>query len=218
LPFTDPGQNLIVKNDSKVESLADLSGGSVTFPRGTLVQYCWEKLKAANNIADGAVNEVLLPNGEGKAAYLSDAVDSLLGSAWAKAQLAGGKSRSLAECDADISPSYTVTLTRAGLLDDASTSAAVSDLLTRSHTAEVWSNDNQDQAAQTYVDVASQSPTEAAASAKYDYRGRVPLDAETIAAIQDEAVVFSDLGLVKNRIDLTLLFDTRFDTGVTREN
>jgi len=46
----------------------------------------------------------------------------------------------------------------------------------------------------------------------------IPLDAETIAAIQDEAVVFSDLGLVKNRIDLTLLFDTRFDTGVTREN
>jgi sulfonate transport system substrate-binding protein len=109
-------------------------------------------------------------------------------------------------------------LARTGLLDDASTSAAVKDLLARAQTAEVWSNDNQDQAAQTYVDVASQSPTEAAASAKYDYRGRVPLDAETIAAIQDEAAVFADLGLIMNRIDLTFLFDTRFDAGVTRGN
>jgi ABC-type nitrate/sulfonate/bicarbonate transport system substrate-binding protein len=93
----------------------------------------------------------------------------------------------------------------------------VSDLLARAQVAEVWSNENQVQAAKTYVDVASQSPSEAAESAKYDYRGRVPLDAETIAAIQDQAEVFADLGLVKNRLDLEFLFDTRFDVGVSRD-
>lgn len=218
LPFTDTGQILVVSKDSEVQSVADLSGRSVTFPRGSLMQYCWNKLKTSNNIADGVVNEVPLAAGEGKAAYQSGAVDSLIGTTWAKSQLASGKSRLLAECDSNVSPSYTVSLARTGLLDDASNSAAVNDLLARAQTAEVWSNDNQDQAAQTYVDTASQSPSEAAASAKYDYRGRVPLDAETIAAIQDQAAVFADLGLIKNRIDLAFLFDTRFDAGVTRGN
>ena len=216
LPFTDTGQILIVKKDSPVQSLSDLNGRSVTFPRGSLMQYCWNKLRSSNNIAEGAVNEVPLSAGEGKAAYQSDGVDSLISTVWAKAQLASGKSRLLAQCDSSISPSYTVSLARAGLLDDASTSAAVSDLLERAQTAEVWSNDHQDLASQTYVDVASQTAAEAAASAKYDYRGRVPLDAETIAAIQDEEIVFADLGLIKNRLDLTFLFDTRFDSGVTR--
>jgi sulfonate transport system substrate-binding protein len=216
LPFTDTGQILIVKTDSPVQSVADLSGRSVTFPRGALVQYCWVKLAAANNIAPGSVNEVLLPGGEGKAAYQSGAADATMGTTWAKSQVAGGKAREIAKCDSKTSPSYALSLARAGLLDDAAASAAVGDLLGRVQLADEWSNDHQEEAAKTYVDIASQSASEAAASAKYDSRNRVPLDEETIAAVQDQGVVFGELGVAKTSPDLAFLFDTRFDGGVTR--
>jgi sulfonate transport system substrate-binding protein len=217
VPFTDTGQILIVKQDSSVQSIADLTGRSVTFPRGSLQHYCWVKLLESSDLPAASVNQVVMAAGEGRAAYLGGAVEALIGNTWAKSNVAGGRSRVVGECDPSISPNYTVSLARAGLVDEATTSAAVSDLLARAQVAEVWSNENQVQAAKTYVDVASQSPSEAAESAKYDYRGRVPLDAETIAAIQDQAEVFADLGLVKNRLDLDFLFDTRFDVGVSRD-
>jgi sulfonate transport system substrate-binding protein len=215
LPFLDDGQLVIVRIDSPIDSLEELAGGSIVFPRGSLGQYCWSKLRRANNIAEGVVNEVNMTTGEGRSAYLSGAVDANVASSWAKGQIAGGKSRSIAACDPEMASNYSVTLARAGLLDDAATTAAVRDLLIRAQTAEAWSNDHQDQAAQTYIEAASQSPAEAASSAKYDYRNRVPLDATTIAGVQDQSDVFTDLGLIRNPSDLSYLFDTRFNGDVT---
>lgn len=216
LPYAEEGQLVIVKTDSPIQSLADLDGKSITFPRGSMQQYCWAKLRLSNNLPAGAVNEVLMAAGEARAAYLSGAIEANVATTWARSQIVAGKSRQIAICDPGVAPEYTVTLARAGLLDDAATAAAVDDLLERSQTAEAWWNDNREEATRTYVDVASQSAAEAAASAKYDNRVRVPLDAETIAAIQDEADVFNQLGVTKTAPDIAFLFDTRFDTGVTR--
>lgn len=216
LPYVEDGQLVIVKTDSPIQSLDDLRGKSITFPRGSLQQYCWAKLRLSNNLPAGAVNEVLMAAGEARAAYLSGAIEANVANSWARSQIVAGKSRSIATCEPSVAPEYTVTLARAGLLDDQATAAAVSDLLERSQTAEAWWNDNRDEAAKTYVEVASQSDAEAAASAKYDNRVRVPLDAETIAAIQDEADVFAELGVMRTRPDVAFLFDTRFDDGLTR--
>ncbi|MTA77743.1 MAG: hypothetical protein F2520_05740 [Actinobacteria bacterium] len=216
LPYVEDGQLVIVKTDSPIQSLDDLRGRSITFPRGSLQQYCWAKLRLSNNLPDGAVNEVLMAAGEARAAYLSGAIEANVANSWARSQIVAGKSRSIATCEPSVAPEYTVTLARARLLDDQATAAAVSDLLERSQTAEAWWNDNRDEAAKTYIEVASQSVAEAAASAKYDNRVRVPLDAETIAAIQDEADVFAELGVMRTRPDIAFLFDNRFDDGLTR--
>jgi sulfonate transport system substrate-binding protein len=213
VPVNDPGFQLLVAADSEIESITDLSGRSIAYSRGAIGHYFLVRLMGDSGLGQGDIEEVQLPPGEGRAAFVSGAVDALIaGYRNSLPLIASGDARVLTSSSAENIPIHSVTLARAGLLDDPAREAAVGDLLDRIDASEVWAATNVDELTEIYQTVANFDAPEARVAAESDPKRRVPLDDAVVSALQDQAEVFAAAGVITSEVDVSVLFDRRFAT------
>jgi sulfonate transport system substrate-binding protein len=205
------GFNLLVPVDSDAESIADLAGQRIAFSPGSLGHYFFVVLLRSAGLELTDVDGIQLPAGEGRAAYLGGSVDALIAGYNGSLPLVErGDARVLATAT-DFYTSYEVTLVRPGLLDDAVLEAALRDLLVRVEAVHQWSLENLGEVAAMMELAGGLTPEEARISAETTPKRRVPVGAEVIAALQDQADVFHEEGINRHAVELSVLVDARFD-------
>jgi sulfonate transport system substrate-binding protein len=210
----DPGFQVLVRPDSGIESVADLAGQKVTYAPGAFGQYFLTVLARDAGLEAGDYEEVQLPAGEGRAAFASGAVDALVtGYRNSLPLLASGDAVSLASAN-DTLVAYSLSLVRRGLLGDPAVEAAVGDLLVRVENSQQWHEANLDRVTEIYETVGNLAPDEAREAAENGAKRRVRIDAATIASLQDQADVFLAAGVISNEIDVSIMFDDRFNDDV----
>jgi sulfonate transport system substrate-binding protein len=210
VPIDDPGFQLLVGGDSDIETVEDLVGRQVAFSPGAIGHYFLVRVASEAGLTRGDIVEVPLTPPEGRAAFISGAVDGLIaGYRNSLPLVASGEARVLA-ASGDYIEIHTLTLVRAGLLEDDAYDSAIGDLLERLEAAHVWSVANVDALAQIYETEAGFPPDEARVAAIADPKRRVPLDAAVAAALQDQASVFFSEGVIATEPEVSTLFDRRF--------
>ncbi|WP_437928466.1 ATP-binding cassette domain-containing protein [Sorangium sp. So ce291] len=100
-------------------------------------------------------------------------------------------------------------------LADPGKAAAVADYLVRSHKTQEWSNDHKDVWARKFAEV-TKLPLEVAQDMFAHYEPRyVPLDGEIASAQQKMADAFLQEGLLPQKIEVSRVFDERFNPRVS---
>ncbi|MEI7547780.1 MAG: ABC transporter substrate-binding protein [Actinomycetota bacterium] len=209
---------LLVHPGSGITDIRGLAGKSVALARGTLGQYWLLSAAEHARLASDAIKQSVMPAPDGRTAFRSGAVDALITGYRTGLALARTGDGTIIASSNDVVPFYTVTVVRAGVLDDAARAAAVNDMLRRLQANEVWFHDHPDLAAKSFVDQNDMNPADALASAKSEWRVREPLDDTTARLLQQQADFFAKAGVAKSTVDVTVLFDRRFDAGVVRSS
>jgi sulfonate transport system substrate-binding protein len=214
--ISDPGFNLLVRPDSGIESVADLAGKKVAYAPGALGHYFIIRLALDAGLGSDDLEHVQLPAGEARAAFNSGAVDALVtGYRNALPLIASGEATVLATAS-DTIAAYSLSLVRAGVLDDPGMEFAVGDVLERVEASQQWSLANLDIVTHIHETVGNMDPDDARIAAEAGPKRRVPIDASVIAALQDQADVFLAEGIIANRIDVSVMFDDRYNASVPR--
>jgi len=207
---------LVVPTDSTARTVADLDGHSLALAKGAWGQYFWVKAMAAAGLAEGDVEEVMMPASEGRTAFRAGHVDALItGHRTGLTLQDEGSGRIIASAD-QYSPYMTLSLVRKGLLDDPARAAAAADVLQRLAAEDQWINDHPEMVAQEFITAFDLAPATATLAARAEVRTRVPFDEQTVSLLQDVADTFLRIGTAKGPTDVSILIDDRFDQGLVR--
>ena len=213
-PVDDPGFQVVVRADSGIESLADLSGRRVAYSRGGFGHFLFAYAAQQEGLEAEDFDIVEMPAGEARAAYSSGSVDALVTTYRnALPVLSDGSSVSLISGQ-DLLVQHSVSLVRSELLADPAATEAIRDVLRRIDVSERWSSANLDEVAQVYQVEGGLEPDVARLAAQVAPKRRVRVDASLIEALQIEADLFFDEGVIMSRVDVSVLIDDRFDADV----
>jgi sulfonate transport system substrate-binding protein len=216
--LTDPGRSplaIVVPKESPIAGVAQLKGRKVGVTQGTIVQYFAIKVLQRAGLAYSDITPVNLSPADGVAALRRGDIDamSLIDPTLARATATIG-ARVLVT-GAGYTAGVNYQLIRTDVLADSGRAGAVVDFLRRSVRARRWANSHPQEWAAAYAK-ANNIPLDLAAvttaRAQFDY---VPIDDGIIAAQQDEADVFFQLGLLPRPIAVRGQFDPRFNGRLT---
>jgi sulfonate transport system substrate-binding protein len=216
--LTDPSRSplaIVVSKNSPIASVAQLKGRTVGITQGTITQYFVIKVLQRAGLAYSDITPVNLSPTDGVAALRRGDIDamSLIDPTLAQATATIGAK--ILVTGAGYTAGVNYQLVRTDVLADSSRAAAVADFLRRSVQARRWANSHPKEWAAAYAKV-NHIPLALAAvttgRAQFDY---VPLTDGIIAAQQDEADVFFQLGLLPRRLSVREQFDLRFNGRLT---
>jgi sulfonate transport system substrate-binding protein len=214
----DPSRSplaIVVSKDSPIAGVAQLRGRKIGITQGTIVHYFAIKVLQRAGLAYSDITPVNLSPADGVAALRRGDIDamSLIDPTLAQATAVTG-ARVLVT-GAGYIPGVNYQLLRTDVLADSTRTGAVVDFLRRSVRARRWANSHPKEWAAAYAKV-NNIPLDLAAMttarAQFDY---VPIDDGIIAAQQDEADVFLQLGLLPRRLSVSEQFDLRFNGRLT---
>ena len=214
----DPSRSplaIVVSKDSPIAGVAQLRGRKVGITQGTIVHYFAIKVLQRAGLAYSDITPVNLSPADGVAALRRGDIDamSLIDPTLAQATAVTGAK--VLVTGAGYVPGVNYQLLRTDVLADSTRTGAVVDFLRRSVRARRWANSHPKEWAAAYAKVNNISLDLAAmttARAQFDY---VPIDDGIIAAQQDEADVFLQLGLLPRRLSVSEQFDLRFNGRLT---
>jgi sulfonate transport system substrate-binding protein len=214
----DPSRSplaIVVSKDSPIAGVAQLRGRKVGITQGTIVHYFAIKVLQRAGLAYSDITPVNLSPADGVAALRRGDIDamSLIDPTLAQATAVTGAK--VLVTGAGYVPGVNYQLLRTDVLADSTRTGAVVDFLRRSVRARRWANSHPKEWAAAYAKV-NNIPLDLAAMttarAQFDY---VPIDDGIIAAQQDEADVFLQLGLLPRRLSVSEQFDLRFNGRLT---
>lgn len=207
----DEGIAVVVRADSGINSLADLSGKKVSFAKGTANHYFFVAAAKNEGIDADQFELVTIPLTEARAAYIGGAVDALVTSVSnARPLVSENNSRILLTSKGQFVNYQFLVATRSALADERK-AEALGDLLTRLERANQWEEDNLDEVAGLYQTVAGQPESDARLSATEGVGHFVPLDQKIFDTQQDQADIFFEQGVTTNEVDVRNEFDTRYN-------
>jgi sulfonate transport system substrate-binding protein len=205
-----------VRPGSGIRKVADLKGKKVSYARGGVSQLYWAIASREAKLKKGDVQVVELAPADGRAAFLSGAVDALVGQHTTLIPLvSSGDAEVIAESKGAV-PEYRLTLVRAGLLDDKKQAAAVADFLERLNRAKRWILNHPKETAAVYQKSASVTPEDAKAAIAEMPNTVLPLDGQLAKLLQNQAKIFYDDGVTPTNPKLSILFDRRYVTTADR--
>lgn len=203
------GDAILIRPESDIGSVSDLSGRSVAVARGSSAHghLILQLEKAGVSVDDVTIN--YLPPSDGKAAFEAGQVDAW--AVWdpytALAELDGAEPLVTA---AGVANGFGFGVASDAALDDPLTSRALEDFTARVDRAYAWAQANQAEWAQTYaaetrVDVA------AAELNNRSLRTRIPLDEQVVSSQNDLIGAFHRAGILPEPFDFADKIDTRFE-------
>jgi sulfonate transport system substrate-binding protein len=200
-----------VHPDSGINSVKDLKGKKVSYVRGGVSQLWWTIAAKDAKLKKGDVQVVELPVADGRAAFLSGAVDALVGQHRTFIPLeSSGQARVIAKSNG-AAPEYRTTLVRNGYLDDKKQAAAVDDFVKRLNRSKRWLDTHQKEAALVYQKSASVEPADAKAAVAEFPTQILALDDELAKKLQNQSQIFFDDGVTTANPKVSILFDKRYD-------
>lgn len=212
----NPGFVVSVHPDSPITEVSQLAGSRIAYAKGAHGQYFWLKARLAEGLADGDVEEVVLPAPEGRTAFRSGDVDALISGYQTGVQFEGEGIGRIIATSAEYTEYISLSVARKGLLDEPSTAAAVADFLARTAAIEQWMQDNIDIVADVFGETFGLNADDAMVNARAELKVRVPLDDFTIGVMRDMVATFFDAGIARTEPDVLLIVDTRLDVDIVR--
>lgn len=207
----DEGIAVVVRTDSGIDSLADLTGRKVSFAKGTANHYFFVSAAQREGIDPAQFELVTIPLTEARSAYLGGAVDALVTSVSnARPLVSENDSKVLLTSKGQFVNYQFLVATKAALADERK-GEALGDLLTRLEQVNQWEIDNLDAVAGLYQTVAGQPEDDAKLSAAEGVGHFVPLDQKVFDTQQAQADIFFEQGVAAHQVDVRNQFDTRYN-------
>lgn len=210
----DPGFQLLVAPGSEFESITDLKGERIAFSPGSQGHYYLIRVIDEAGLTPEDFDLIELNPSEGRAAFIGGSVSAMIAGYRNAQRLFNDDAARSIGSSGDLFDALQLAVVRQGVLDDPAKAAAIADLLTRVQDNHRWHSENIPAVAQMHEDLRQLGEDEALASAATEWNQRVPIDDEVIAALQRQADVFHDVGVIPTRIDVAIIFDRRFNNDV----
>jgi sulfonate transport system substrate-binding protein len=211
-------QVILVPAGSAIQTIADLRGKRVGYVKATTTHYYLLRMLAEAGLGFDDISPINLSPADGYAAFASGALD-----AWAiygysvPLTIARTQARVLKTALGYLSGNY---LYAAGLdaLADPRKQAAIGDLLSRLQRAFIWQTAEPAAYAAAVAPLVG-VPTEMIVSAQHGAsqpRRLTPIDNDAIRRQQEVADQFAEAGLLPRRVDVTPLWDGRFNASLAK--
>jgi sulfonate transport system substrate-binding protein len=211
------GDAIVVPKDSPITELADLKGKKVGVAEGSSANF---NLLAQLNDAGLAYDDVQVENlqpADALAAFSSGHLD-----AWAIWE--PFTSQAEKEADARVITTgeglvngYVFQIASQAALDDAATTEALQDYVSRIAQAQVWSTTHKEEWARVWSDETGLDYEITLAATRKRKVELVPITQDVIDSEQAMADTFSDNGLLPERIDVSPFFSDDFNDDTTGE-
>ncbi|WP_435736130.1 ABC transporter substrate-binding protein [Cellulosimicrobium sp. PMB13] len=199
---TDPG--------SGIDDVADLEGKKVALLPATILQYTVARVLEAEGLDYADITPVELPLTDAVAALAKGDVDAVASLDPTLAQLKANGAVTVGD-GVGVTSGYSYVVATDAALADPAKEAAVADYLGRLGRAEQWAVENPDAWAATYSELTGLPVEISRAVRERSAAGWVPIDDEVIATQQEQADVYTELGLIAETLDVSLEFDDRFN-------
>jgi sulfonate transport system substrate-binding protein len=215
----EAGAVIGVHPGSGIKKVKDLKGKKVAYVRGGVSQLWWEIAAREAKLKDGDVDEVQLPVAETRAAFLSGAVDALVGQHRTLIPLESSGDAVIIAKSNGAAPEYRFTAVRAGYMDDKKQAAAVADFLKRLQQSKRWLLNHPKDGEAVYAKSASVGPEDAKLAIAEFPSTILPLDDELAKKLQEQTKLFFDVGVTPTNPKASILFDKRYavDAPATTE-
>lgn len=205
---------ILARPGSGIESVPDLVGKKVAVLPATIMQYTVVRALEAEGLTYADITPVELPLADAVTALTRGDVDAIasLGATLEQARATGA----VVVGDGDgITAGYSYVVATDAALADEQKAADVADYVARLGRARQWAVEHPAQWATTYAELTGLPLPIARAVIDRQTADRLPIDDAVIAAQQEQADVYTELGLVQSRLDVSLEFDDRLNDQVT---
>lgn len=196
--------------DSGLDSMDDLKGKKVALTEGTILQYTVLKALEEAGLDYTDITAVNLTPPDALAAYQSGDVDAVaaLGPQLGQLTLAGD---TVIGDGVGITTGYSYSVATEAALDDDAKAANIIDFLQRVGRAQAWAEANQDEWIAIYAATLGVPEELARVLVEREDYAWVPIDDAVIAAQQDQADTYTDLGLIQEQLDVSEQFDASWN-------
>ena len=201
---------IFAPQDSGITSMADLKGKKVALTEGTILQYTVVEALEKAGLSYSDITPVNLAPADSLTAYQSGDVDAVavLGPQLAQLTMAGD---TVVGDGAGITTGYQYSVATDKALADDEKSADIVDFLQRVGRAQAWADDHQDEWIPQYAAVLGVPEEMAKVLVDRESYAWVPIDDDVIAAQQDQADAYTDLGLIQTKLDVGSEFDDSYN-------
>ena len=201
---------IFAPQDSGITSMADLKGKKVALTEGTILQYTVVEALEKAGLSYSDITPVNLAPADSLTAYQSGDVDAVavLGPQLAQLSMAGD---TVVGDGAGITTGYQYSVATDKALADDEKSADIVDFLQRVGRAQAWADDHQDEWIPQYAAVLGVPEEMAKVLVDRESYAWVPIDDDVIAAQQDQADAYTDLGLIQTKLDVGSEFDDSYN-------
>jgi sulfonate transport system substrate-binding protein len=204
---------VFASKDSGISGAQDLKGKKVGLTEGTILQYTVVKALEKAGLSYTDITPVNLPPADAVTAFQSGDVDAVAALGPQLAQLTAAGDPVVAD-GVGTTTGYQYAVATSAALKDTGKVADITDYLQRVGRAQEWAAQHADEWTATYADVLG-VPVEIAKTLvdreKYTW---IPIDETVISAQQDQADAYTDLGLIKDRLDVGAEFDDQLNDAL----
>ena len=207
---------LVVAPNSPIRTVADLKGRKVGYMPGTITQYLVVRLLRDAGLKPDDITTVRISS------FATGTLDRGVVDAYTTGEpllsqgLRDGKIRVLAHGGAPITPGFGYLVASEAALADPGRERLIAEFVARVARAQRWRDANIDKAAPFVAKAYKVDAAVAQDILKRNPSQYVPIDDAIVAAHQEEADVFHQLGLIKTRVDAAALFDHRYDSLIAQ--
>lgn len=205
---------IVVPADSPIQSFADLKDKKVFHLPGTILQYVLvEQLEQAGlTLKDVHTVSATTGTGAGPQMLVSGAVDAavLVEPALTQAET-NPKLRVLRSDNQRLHGGTRLYVVPTSILEDERAKPLIEDFLVRADRAFQWQRENHEEALKHTAALYKLPIEQAEAMLRRSGTHFVPIDDEVIASLQRQADTFAKLGILRKEINVSEVFDTRFN-------
>lgn len=202
---------LVVGANSPIRTVADLKGRKVGYMPGTITQYLVVRLLKNAGLSPDDITPVRITNFSTATLERGVMDATTAGEPQLSKGLREGRIRVLAYGGEPITPGLNYLVASDAALADPKRAALIADFVQRVARATHWQDSNIEKAAPAIAKAYKIDRVLAADMLRRTPMQYSPIDASIVAAHQQEADLFHQLGLIKTRVDAARLFDHRYD-------
>jgi sulfonate transport system substrate-binding protein len=207
--------NILVPKDSPAQSMADLKGKKVAILQGTILQYTVLRALEKAGLSYSDITPVNLTPPDAATAFQKGQVDAIAALDPQLSQLTAAGARVIGD-GVGITAGYTIDVAAQAALDNKAKRADIEDFIVRLAKAQIWGQTHLDQWLPIYTKVSGLPEPVAKAVLARQHVAYLPIDAAVIAKQQEQADAYTQLGLIRSRLDVSSEFDNSFNDLVTK--
>ena len=200
----------------EIATVADLEGKKFAYPRGTALQALALRALEEVGLTEGDIEQVEVSVIDVAAALQSGDVDAgILVEPLLTNYLRDNPEATVVRDAEGLATGLQLVITTREVLDDPDRAAAVGDFVANLAASFVWAAENPDLAVAAFAEANQISVEEA--QVIFDRNGTqlfVPLDEGVVEPLQSLADLFFSAGVIPEQLDVSSLFDSRFDPYV----
>lgn len=205
---------VVVSAESPIQSYADLKDKKVFHLPGTILQYVLVEQLASAGLGLKDIHTVSATTGTGAGPQMlvSGVVDAavLVEPALSQAEL-NPKLRVLRSDNERLHGGTRLYVVPTRILEDENVKPLIEEFLVRANRAFQWQREHHEDALKHTAALYKLPIEQAEAMLRRSGTHFVPIDNEVITSLQRQADTFADLGILRKQIDVSEVFDTRFN-------